>query len=101
MGTLFKLQQIPTWKIPNGNNKKKGAHRGPQHFGSHQFLIMECWGRGVKRPHWAEGGKEMLGVAGREAARCFPPSGHPHEPWGQGWAVPSGWGQITLLVGDP
>lgn len=94
--SYYKVRRLHTWelslsyskfqpgKFQMGTIKKKGAHRGPQHFGSHQFLIMECWGRGVKRPHWAEQGKAMLGVAGREAARCFPPSGHTHEPWGRG-----------------
>lgn len=102
MGTLFKLQKIPTWKIPNGNIKKK--KRCIQ--GSPTFLISSVsdhrlLGRGSKEATLGVGGTPMLGVTEREATRCFPPCGDPHEPWGQGWAVPSGWGQVTLLVGDP
>lgn len=55
---------------------------------------MACWGGGVKRPPWVDGGQTHAGMTQRGAARCFLPRGHPHELWGQGGV--GGWTAVRL-----
>lgn len=80
---------------------KKSAYRGPQRFWSHQFPIMECWRGGLKRPHWVERGKLMMGVTGRKSCQISSPAVIPMSQGVRGVAVVLGWEQVTLLVGDP
>lgn len=71
MGTLFKLQQIPTWKIPNGNNKKKRCTQGSPTFWISSVSDHGMLGKGSEEATLGGAGQSDAGGGGERSCQML------------------------------